>query len=533
MKKNGLKWSSFLLVAGMCIGSLVGCSTDGKVSSNETNHVGTKEESGEKPVEISVMAWDRSTAAPGTTNEKNALTEWIQEQVLEACNVKVNFVAVPRSGSDDKVNVMMAGDNAPDVIFSYSQSLFSDFATKGGLADLSDSLNKYGDKIIEEIGDIQSMGKMDDSQYAIMKRRGFQIPRHITYVRQDWCEALNMEIPTTKEELIEYLYAVKEKNPGNVENVVPYAMGGTTDTEKFYLNFVCSYVSPDLSEKDAYIYNENFIIFADGALDGIKMLNQLYNDGIISKDFAVDTTNDKYKQDVTAGNAGFMLDDSTNYFGYADTLQATVEGAQFVPTNCLTLSDGSYRNPTEPLYGMYIMVPKKSQDKADAVIKYLNWLADPDNAQKIYYTPTHKVDDAGVPISPTEEERYLQGFPGNSFDYCIVNDHFSYVDSKEGMVSQWSTGTTWADEEWFKTLYDVCTTDQFLYPTASEVLKSEATYKDNLDQLCIEYVYRLISCSTSDFDSLQKSEYKKLVDAGLEKIFEERTQYYDTNMAKE
>lgn len=539
MKKNFKKVISSVLAISMAATMMTACgssSSDSKDAAADTTKDGTATSStnSEEPTEISVMVWDRGSAAPGTSNEDNTLTKWIQEQVLADCNVKVNFVAVPRSGSDDKLNVMMAGGNAPDVVFTYSAGLFGDYTKNDGVADLTASLAAYGENITKSIGDIQYMGQYEKKQYAIMKRRGFQIPRHITYIRQDWLDALGMEMPKTKEDLIKYLYAVKEKNPGNVQNVIPWAMGGSTDTEKFYLHFVESYVPSTLSDRDAYIYSENFITFADGAIDGIKELNKLYNDGIISPDFAVDTTTETFKTDVSAGNVGFMLDDSTNYFDYAATLKAAVPGANFVPLNCFDLNDGSYRNPTEPLYGMYIMVPATSKDKTDAVVKYLNWLADPENAENVYYSPEHTKDTAGVPVSLTDDVRTEKGYPGNMSDYNIINDHFAYVDTKEGMVSSWSTGANaeWLTPEWASQLYDVCTTNQFLYPTAPVVLESETTYKANLDTAAIGYVYNLITCSPDEFDTLQKSEYKKLVDAGLEKVFEERAAYYDANMAK-
>ena len=59
-----------------------------------------------------MMAWDRGNAAPGTTTENNALTQWIQEQVKELYNINVEYVSVPRSESDDKLNIMMSGGTA-------------------------------------------------------------------------------------------------------------------------------------------------------------------------------------------------------------------------------------------------------------------------------------------------------------------------------------------------------------------------------------------------------------------------------------
>ncbi len=484
-----------------------------------------------KTQEISVMVWDRGNAAPNTTSEKNALTEWIQEQVLTACNVKVNYVAVPRSGSDDKLNIMMAGGTAPDIIFTYDQSIYGNYASNNGLADLTDAYAEYGSTISSTIGNIQHMGQFDGKQYAIMRRRGLQVPRHVSYIRKDWLDALDMKVPTTKEELFACLRAFKEKNPGNVENVIPWGMGGTVDTEKFYLNFIGSYV-PELSEKDAYIYSENLKIFAPGAVDGLKQMNQLYSEGLIAKDFATDVTTDIYMQNVSAGNVGFALDDTTRIFDYVPALKSLVPDAEFVAINCFDTPEGDYCNPTEPLFGMFVMVPAKSANKVDAVMKYLNWLADAENAENVAFTPDHTLSDTGVPIGLTEDELFAKGYPGTAADLNIVNEHFAYVDNKEAVVSSWVKGNAWSNTEYFNNFYDVITTDQYLYPTFPVILEAEATYLANVKKLAIEYVYKLISCDPGEFDALQKSEYDKLVIAGLDKIFEERAAYYDENVAK-
>ncbi|MDF2908224.1 MAG: sugar transporter substrate-binding protein [Herbinix sp.] len=542
MKKRVTATCALMLVFAMLFTACGSKDTDTSGDANTAKPTGAESTTKEtdtpapandgEPVEISVMVWDRGNAAPNTTSEDNNLTKWIQEQVLAACNVKVKYVSIPRSGSDDKLNIMMAGGTAPDIVFSYSQNLFGNYASSNGLADLTAAYANNGGLIQSTIGEIQNMGQMDGKQYAIMRRRGLQVPRHVTYIRKDWLGKLGMEIPTTKEELFACLRAFKEKNPGGVDNVIPWAMGGTTDTEKFYLNFIGSYV-PELSEKDAYVYSENFKIFAPGAIDGLKQMNALYNEGLIGKDFATDTTTDLFMQEVSAGNVGFVLDDTTRIFDYLQALQTNVPGAEYVPLNTLDTPEGDYCNPTEPLFGMFIMVPSTSADKVDACVKYLNWLADPVNAENVAFTPEHTLSDAGVPIGFKEDELFAKGYPGTCADLNIVTEHFAFLDNKDAVVSNWANGATWeTTDEWFSNLYDVLKTDQFLYPTYPAILESESTYLSNVKLMAIEYVYKLISCDTSEFDSLQKAEYDKLLKAGLDKILAERAEYYDTNATK-
>lgn len=521
------------LAALLAAAVMTGCGGGAKESTTATSAAGDgaaagTEAKGEE-VSIKVMVWDRGDAAPGTTSENNAQTDWIKQQVKEELNINVEFVSVPRSSSDEKVNIMMSGGSAPDIIFTYSQQLFNSFAQNGGITDLTEVYQSHGGDIQKYLGDAQSMGVVDGTQYAIMKQRGVEAPRHVSYIRKDWLDELGMEIPKTKEELFAYLEAVKEKNPGNVENVIPWAMSGRNDTEKGYLNFVGSYVTLK-DEKESYVYNEVYMPVAPGATDGLRKLNELYNNGLLSKDFATDTTEDIYKAQVTAGNAGFVLDDTVRPWDYISVLNNALGHSTFVPVQCFDLPDGSYRMPFEPRYGMFVMIPKTSEAKADACMRYLNWQADPEVAENIVYTVDHQRDENGVPIALTAAELAEKKYPGTCDDLNIVNLAMEWTTQKDAIVSKWFKEATpqWEEKEWFDNFYDVREIGKFRYPTYSYISQAEADYGKNVENMLVEYVYKLISCPTESFDATQQAEYDNLVTAGLQKILDARAEYYDS-----
>ena len=479
-------------------------------------------------VTIKVMVWDRGDAAPGTTVEKNTQTEWIKQQMKEKYNINVEYVSVPRSSSDDKLNIMMSGGSAPDIVFTYNQGIFYNFAQNGGLADLTQAYENYGADIKKYVSDAQNMGQLEGKQLAIMKQRGVESPRHTAFIRKDWLDKLGMQMPKTKEELVAYLEAVKEKNPGGVDNVIPWAMSGRNDTEKGYLNFVGSYVN-FANDKDAYVYSEAYTAVAPGAVDGIKKLNELYNKGLISKDFATDTQEDIYKAQLTAGNVGFYLEDTESTFDYISVLNQTLGSSTFAPVQCFELSDGSYRTTFEQRYGMFVMVPKTSEKKADACMKYLNWQADPEVAENIVYTTEHKRDENGVPLKFSDEELYAKGYPKTLDDLNIVNLAMDWTTKKESIVGKWSKDYPGVgDTNWFSNFYDVRSEGKFRYPVYSNISQAESDYGQNVENMMIEYVYKLISCTPDQFDSLQKTEYDNLVNAGLQKILDARAEYFDT-----
>ena len=537
MRKSGLLKSCMAILAAAAL--VTGCgSSAGKdattaaattaAGGTETKAEATTAADKGEEVTIKVMVWDRGDAAPGTTVEKNTQTAWIQQQMKEKYNINVEYVSVPRSSSDDKLNIMMSGGSAPDIVFTYNQNLFNSFAQNGGLADLSQAYETYGSDIKKFVSDAQNMGQIDGKQFAIMKQRGVEAPRHTAYIRQDWLDKLGMQMPKTKEELTAYLQAVKDKNPGGVENVIPWAMSGRNDTEKGYLNFVGSYVNL-AGDKDAYVYSESYMAVAPGAVDGIKKLNELYNKGLISKDFATDTQEDIYKAQVTAGNVGFFLDDTERPFDYISVLNQTAGTSTFVPVQCFELADGSYRTPFEQRYGMFVMVPKTSEKKIDACMKYLNWQADPEVAENIVYTAEHTRDDNGVPVKFTEEELYAKGYPKTCDDLNIVNLAMAWTTKKESIVGKWEKEYPAVGSlDWFSNFYDVRSEGKFRFPVYANISQAEADYGQNVDNMMVEYVYKLVSCSPDQFDSLQKTEYDNLVNAGLQKILDARAEYFDT-----
>ncbi|MBE5845482.1 MAG: extracellular solute-binding protein [Butyrivibrio sp.] len=479
------------------------------------------------PDYITCMVWDRDNLPEGKNFDDNALANWIREQVLEDCGVEVHFMDVPRADSDSRIQRMVDDGTAPDIIFTYSSSLFGYMTKQSKVSDLTEAIKNEGANIQEYVGDVQYMGTYNDRQVAIMGHREFKLPRHVAYIRADWCRALGMDIPSTKEELIAYLYAVKKQNPGGVKNVIPWAMGGDVNSEKFYQNFVTSYVS-DLSERDAFIYSERFMILADGADEGLRTLNKLYNDEIITLDFTADSDNSDYYKAIKEGRAGFFVDDNTAPFSSIEELKKSDPTADVQPVLCFDIPGGGYRNICEPEYGLYIMVPNTGKKKIDSVVKYLNWLADPLNAEEVFYTPDHLETEDGAPFTMNSELLSKLGYSGTPNDYCIVNKHFDFMDDKELQVSAWTAECNWEEREWFERYYDICTTGQYEFPTSSVVLEADSKYRVELDEDLVEYAYNLICCPTHEFDMHLNGERDVLNDKGLSEVLDERAAYYDS-----
>ena len=149
---------------------------------------------------ITCMLWDRGDAPAGGTIEVNKMSEWINEQIAPL-GIQVEYVSIPRSGSGDKVTTMMAGGEAPDIIFDYGQEMFVNFATKGGLTELTEAYANLGEdsNIATYVGMVANMGNIDGHQFAFLSRRGAEYPRHTAYIRQDWLDELGLSLRKSDE----------------------------------------------------------------------------------------------------------------------------------------------------------------------------------------------------------------------------------------------------------------------------------------------------------------------------------------------
>lgn len=530
MKKSFTKACALVMAAAMAV---TGC---GNASKTEPSAAAPENTAGEstaaateaqnvKPediVDINVMVYDRgSEFSSGNSLTDNELTRWINE-AMEPQGVHVNFVPVPRSGADDQVNLMLTAGTAPDIIRTYDRQRVATYGSQGGLVDLGPYLERMDPKYVSENQEAIEFAQFDGKQYALPGVYSYHGKGHDTYIRQDLVEKMGMEMPTDREELIEVLYAMKENYP----DITPYAFAGKI-TDGNYTNFLLSYVSRE-NERDNYIYEPTFTtVLKPGHKDGLRQLNQFVLDGIIPADFAVDVDSTKYKQDIANGKVGFVLD------GGSDCIKAyaTAEDPDYhmVEFDVLKNADGSYEVPSQDALSHYVYVPKTAEKKIDAVVKYLSWLSNEENAMNVAYGIVGLGSDMvdGVPVRKTSEEMTKLGLnpsPGDS-NFLIANFDFE----KDRLVENFMSGNPGVPQEvveekmkvQYSNYYDKC-----LIPSALETDQ----YVPLLQSLIVEFVFKVMSAPEGKFDEVYDKEYQILVDNHLQEVLDERAAWYDANM---
>lgn len=515
MKKRFAKMCAAVLSAAML---MTGC---GGASSSQVASSGSQQAQKEI-VEINVMVYDRGHEYQnGNSLTDNEFTRWINEQ-LEPQGVHVNYVPVPRSGADDKINLMLAGGTAPDIIRTYDRQRVATYASQGGLLDLTPYLDRLSPEYLEMMEKVQEYHQFSGAQYSLPGVQAYYGKAHETFLRQDLVEGMGMEMPTTRDELIEVLYAMKEAYP----DITPYAFGGK-NTDANYTNWLLSYTSR-ADERDNYIYEPTFTIaLKPGFKEGLKQLNQFVLDGIIDPNFALDVDNAQYDAAIANGTVGFVMDgDDTCIDGAYET--SGVEGYHMVEVDCIENADGNYEVPSQDAFSHYVYVPATAESKIDAIMTYLAFISDPDNAVQVKYGVEglgYEMEGDDI-VAFTTDERIANGTSSNPSDNAFLWTNFEF--EADNLVNNYQKSNPEVPADVVEGKIASQYSNYFDKKMIPEALASDE-YVPNLQELIVNFVFKCMSAPEGQFDAVYEKEYQTLLDNHLQEVLDERAEWYDSN----
>ncbi|MHA6484890.1 extracellular solute-binding protein [Paenibacillus sp. strain BS8-2] len=432
------KWSRGLLLSVLTIFvavSIAACSGNNNPPTPSDSSSPTSGEQPAKLEKVRVSLWDRSNSPNGQKLEDTVIVKKLQEEAKKE-GLDVEYVILPRSQESEKNNVWMASGDGPDIIITYDMNALFRWAEQGGLWELDELLETYGQDIKKVAGPaLDVAGTYKGKRYAIPALRMSTAAGSNMKIRKDWLDKLGMKAPTTLDELYTVLKAFKEKDPGGVgsENVVPWALPAINQGMKgfFFGPMWGAGIASDGPHSEIYMPSGNFTdgvfhssFVTEEGKEYFRFMNNLYKEGLISKEFVTDVNSQQYIQQYTLGTAGFLDSNDTPW-------QLTQETRKTIPTaTWITLDPFVRPNGTQAMteansYGLFNLIPKYSKNP-EAAVKYLNFLAKNITLVQGGIEGVHYTEENGlfVPIDPvknTEEIMWYfndlnlltQGYMGN------------------------------------------------------------------------------------------------------------------------
>lgn len=360
-----------------------------------------------------------SASAPASNEEKpnlKRLDVWQGEDyntypvgklLEEKTGYKVQYDMLPQDKWAEKLNLIMASGEAYDLVTMLPDlALYSDYAQKGALTDLTPLIEQYGPNIKAGISQ-QSFDalKVNGKIYAIPVSVTYELGMSVL-IRTDWLEKVGMQMPTTTDELTAVLQAFKDKDPGgNGDQNVPLTIKGDL---AMLDNIVGAFGMPNTwNDIDGQLVPR---VLDPQYKDYVAYLGNWYKQGLLDKEFVVnkDAT---AKEKFSSGKAGAIVVHWADIPALSDALTKVVPDAKFAYVPALKGPAGKSGFAANAGFDRLTFVPKAAKNAEDAV-KWINASMEPATFKEVAIGVEgthHKVENgAFVPILPIfNDERNL------------------------------------------------------------------------------------------------------------------------------
>ncbi|WP_372661107.1 extracellular solute-binding protein [Cohnella sp.] len=323
----------------------------------------TKDPYNDLPKTVSISMFDRGKVSSDEgTYEENRWVDWIRKE----SGIDVSIIPVPRSQAKDKLNVLIASNQAPDLIWEFDRSYIGKLVTQGALQPIGEYIEKYSTsykKYLEENPELLPHITFDGKIYAVTTKRPITaIANHGMWIRQDWLDALNLKAPTTVDELIAVAQAFKKHYPDSTPIV-----GANTSDIYAALHGAINYQW--YVEEDKLKYGATLDRFADV----IEMEKKLFDLKLVDLEYFTDTNYQRSNQLWTTGKAGIMLGQWLTPLN--KDLITNVPSANPVPLEAVSTPYGKYGLYQEASPFIYVAF-NKNMKNPKAAVEYLDWIVD-------------------------------------------------------------------------------------------------------------------------------------------------------------
>lgn len=235
------------------------------------------------------------------------IDQWdILKKIEEWTNVKIVLQPIPDAGYADKIAIMLASNNLPDIFSPMVSDIFIAGA-EGQLLEVNKYMGEFAPNISRvfkeepdlKAGIISSEGKL----FAFPQIKSTE-PTHAWLVRKDILDKENLKWPEKMDEFIELCRTLKVKYP----DVVPYTTRAGADG-KVLTKFQTAY--------DTYVDPDNLVVINNGkaeiALENpmskrlVEDVYTLYKEGLMDQDYPLVTAS-MWEERLLIGKAFFSMD---------------------------------------------------------------------------------------------------------------------------------------------------------------------------------------------------------------------------------
>ncbi|MHA6482147.1 extracellular solute-binding protein [Paenibacillus sp. strain BS8-2] len=412
---NGRKKSAILISAMLVF--LTACG--GNNSNNGTD--GANASGNNEPTSISMLAgvWGQPPADISSST--------IFKKLQEETNTKLDIQVVPVSNYDQNLNLVMAANGLPNLVhaFSSKDATLVKAINQGAFHDLSEfDLSAYPN--ISEIPEaIWNNSKINGKIYGIPNPVGLNADGFM--VRKDWLEKLDLQAPTTLEELREVLIAFRENDPDGNGQKDTYGLVG----KGLSLQGAFGVHEPQF-EGDMMLLNW----MTDNYKEYLTYVNDLYESDVMPKEYFL-MKNSDMKNMLVQGLGGMYSTPLHSAGEYTVDIQKKIPDASFMNLSPIKGPGGYTGQQKLGYYGMWLIPSSVEKEKVPDILAYLDKTASEEINNLMTYgiEGVHYDSIEGQIVEDTEAQVKLRDEEAGQGTIVFLNKYRPYNDvTKNGFT---------------------------------------------------------------------------------------------------
>lgn len=311
MKKRSInKFMALVLGMSLTVTALAGCGQEKSSDSSQT--ASTQSDASESTVsegseakEETAIKWSGTiSVAPYMVGpvENDEITPLLEEKLLEyGYDVTLENVYIENNQYSEILNLKLASGEAPDIFYCYSTNNLQQYRDQGLIATWDEEFFRENAPNLAAFIDAGepdgANADVADTYWAMAKFGGEEMcvlpsyavssgcPVNVVYNKQ-WLDNLNAEVPETLDEFVELMYRFTNEDPDGNGKDDTYGFSTTMLNVIFgaYGSFP-GFLHMDKGhwyEVDGKLVSCNVM---DGNEEALKLIKQLYDDGVIDPEF--------------------------------------------------------------------------------------------------------------------------------------------------------------------------------------------------------------------------------------------------------
>lgn len=251
----------------------------------------------EEPVEIKIgLSWAADFEFEGGQDSLN--NDWMDLYREHNINPKILF-EVDSSQGATKLNTAIMSGTYPDIIGA-GPSDYLNYAQTGVIADITDVFNEYATEETKAYfntdgGIALGSAMVDGKLYGLPILGNGYDSVMVMFIRQDWLDALGLEMPTTMDELknVAHDFTYNDPDENGMDDTYGLALNGVEvfsavgGVQAFFEGYG---VAPGYwGNNFTFVEKDGKVVWggtqADEMKAGLTVLKEMYDDGSIPKDF--------------------------------------------------------------------------------------------------------------------------------------------------------------------------------------------------------------------------------------------------------